>query len=184
VQCCVSLALAPFFHQYQVLGVTAGAEPSEIKRVFRELSRKYHPDVNRALVEEDVYLRITAAYNILSHPEHCAAYDTKRLFQTRPGSSVKQLTNTFENELQRQWTTPVNGHMCNVFFSCEPGSVAPPPKTGKMMAKTRTVGLAGDEQAPQDTEEMSDSFGDIGHVLTPPSTFAEINSFLSQAKRA
>jgi len=39
-QRCVSLALAPFFDLYQVLGVTAGAEPSEIKRVFRELSRK------------------------------------------------------------------------------------------------------------------------------------------------
>ena len=39
-QRCVSLALAPFFDHYQVLGVTAGAEPSEIKRVFRELSRK------------------------------------------------------------------------------------------------------------------------------------------------
>ena len=173
-----------FVDHYQVLGVTAGAEPSEIKRVFRELSRKYHPDVNRALVEEDVYLRITAAYNILSHPERRAAYDTKHLFQTRPGSSLKKLATTFENELEKQWTTPVNGHVCSVFCTCDPGPVAPHLKRGKMKAKTRTVGRAGDAQAPQDTEEMGDSFGDVGRVLTPPSTFAELNSFLSQAKRA
>jgi len=53
-----------------------------------------------------------------------------------------------------------------------------------MKTKTRTVGRAGDAQAPQDTEEMGDSFGDVGCDLTPPSTFAELNSFLSQAKRA
>ena len=127
-----------------------------------------------------MYRRITAAYNILSHTEHCAAYDTKRLFQTRPGSSVKKFTNTYSNELQKQWTTPFNGHVYNIFCSCEPGSVAPPQKRGKMKAKTRTVGRAGDGQAPQDIREMDDSFGDIGHVLTPPSKFAEFNSFLSQ----
>jgi curved DNA-binding protein CbpA len=61
---------------YQVLGVTAGATPEEIKKRFRELARKYHPDVNRDKTgSHQAFVRITEAYQVLSDPLRRADYD-------------------------------------------------------------------------------------------------------------
>lgn len=61
---------------YQVLGVASDASPDQIKRRFRELARRHHPDMNLDQPQShEVFLRINEAYEVLSTPSRRAAYD-------------------------------------------------------------------------------------------------------------
>jgi curved DNA-binding protein len=60
---------------YQTLGVSRSADPKEIHRAYRELARKYHPDVNKDPGAEDQFKRISEAHEVLSDPETRAQYD-------------------------------------------------------------------------------------------------------------
>ncbi|MBN2470727.1 MAG: molecular chaperone DnaJ [Anaerolineae bacterium] len=60
---------------YDVLGVQRGAEPQEIKKAFRRLAQKFHPDVNREPDAEERFKEINDAYQILSDPDKRARYD-------------------------------------------------------------------------------------------------------------
>jgi molecular chaperone DnaJ len=60
---------------YEVLGVARGASGEEIKSAFRQMARKYHPDVNRATDAEERFKEINEAYAVLSDGEERAAYD-------------------------------------------------------------------------------------------------------------
>ncbi len=60
---------------YQILGVSRDASKEEIKRAYRRLARKYHPDVNKESGAEEKFKEINRAYEILSEPETKARYD-------------------------------------------------------------------------------------------------------------
>ncbi|MEM0979255.1 MAG: molecular chaperone DnaJ [Cyanobacteria bacterium P01_H01_bin.58] len=60
---------------YEVLGIARSAEPEEIKRAYRRLARKYHPDVNKEEGAEEVFKEINRAYEILSEPDMRSRYD-------------------------------------------------------------------------------------------------------------
>ncbi len=60
---------------YEILGVDRGAPHEEIKKAFRQLARKYHPDVNRESGAEEKFKDINEAFQILSDPEKRAQYD-------------------------------------------------------------------------------------------------------------
>ena len=60
---------------YEVLGVSRGADQDEVKRAYRRLARKYHPDVNKDAGAEDKFKEINRAYEVLSEPEIRARYD-------------------------------------------------------------------------------------------------------------
>ena len=60
---------------YEVLGVARGASPEDIKRAYRRLARKYHPDVNKEAGAEETFKEINRAYEILSEPDVRARYD-------------------------------------------------------------------------------------------------------------
>ncbi len=63
---------------YEVLGVPPTATDEQIRRRFRELARKYHPDVNRSPDAEHRFKEITEAYRVLSSPSLRADYDLMR----------------------------------------------------------------------------------------------------------
>lgn len=63
---------------YEVLGVSPTATDEQIRRRFRELARKYHPDVNRSPDAEHRFKQITEAYRVLSTPSLRADYDLMR----------------------------------------------------------------------------------------------------------
>ncbi|MEQ8542191.1 MAG: molecular chaperone DnaJ [Coleofasciculus sp. D1-CHI-01] len=60
---------------YETLGVSRDADKEEIKRAYRRLARKYHPDVNKEQGAEERFKEINRAYEILSEPEMKARYD-------------------------------------------------------------------------------------------------------------
>ena len=61
---------------YEILDVTRDASQDEIKRAYRRLAKKYHPDLNPDDPDaEQKFKEATAAYEILSNPEMRSRYD-------------------------------------------------------------------------------------------------------------
>ncbi|WP_072621793.1 molecular chaperone DnaJ [Spirulina major] len=60
---------------YQTLGISRDANQDEIKRAYRRLARKYHPDVNKEPGAEDKFKEVNRAHEVLSDPEIRARYD-------------------------------------------------------------------------------------------------------------
>ncbi len=60
---------------YSVLGVKRDASDDEIRKVYRGLARKFHPDVNKEPDSEERFKAISEAYDVLSDSKKRAAYD-------------------------------------------------------------------------------------------------------------
>ncbi len=64
-----------FKDYYQTLGVDRTASQDDIKRAYRKLARKYHPDVSKEQDAEARFKEVGEAYEVLQDPEKRAAYD-------------------------------------------------------------------------------------------------------------
>jgi curved DNA-binding protein len=60
---------------YKVLGLERNATQDEVKRTYRKLARKFHPDINKDPTAEAQFKEIGDAYEVLGHAEKRAAYD-------------------------------------------------------------------------------------------------------------
>ena len=60
---------------YETLEITQGASADEIKKAYRKLARKYHPDINKTPEAEEKFKEINGAYEILSDEEKRKKYD-------------------------------------------------------------------------------------------------------------
>ena len=64
-----------FRDYYKIMGVARDASQDEIKRAYRKLARKYHPDVSKESDAESRFKEVGEAYAVLQDPEKRAAYD-------------------------------------------------------------------------------------------------------------
>ncbi len=71
---------------YEVLGVPMGATAEQIRKRYRELVRRYHPDVNPSPEAKERFLQIQEAYQVLSDPERRRHYDALLRLGGRPTS--------------------------------------------------------------------------------------------------
>src|SRR4051812_50205385 len=60
---------------YKVLGVDKKATQDDIKKAYRKLARKYHPDTNKEAGAEERFKEISEAYDALGDPEKRKKYD-------------------------------------------------------------------------------------------------------------
>lgn len=60
---------------YKILGVARSASQDDIKRAYRKLARKYHPDVSKEANAEEHFKAVHEAYEVLKDPQKRAAYD-------------------------------------------------------------------------------------------------------------
>lgn len=69
-----------FKDYYATLGVKEDASPDEIKKAYRKLARKYHPDISKEDKAEDKFKDVGEAYEVLKDPEKREEYDQLRKY--------------------------------------------------------------------------------------------------------
>lgn len=92
---------------YKVLGVPKTATQDEIKKAYRELALKYHPDRNQGNIEAENKLKeINAAYTVLSDPQQRSSYDAS---QSNPFSNYQNNTQNDYGHSQGNYYDPFGG---------------------------------------------------------------------------
>lgn len=65
----------PEMDPYKILGLTRSASQAEIKKVYKRLAKEWHPDKNKSPGAEDMFIKITKSYEILSNEDKRTNYD-------------------------------------------------------------------------------------------------------------
>jgi curved DNA-binding protein CbpA len=83
----------PLPDHYQILGLTPDATVEEIHRRFRELARRWHPDIRKTPEATERFQEINEAHRILSDPVCRAQYDSERILQNARNARLSASSN-------------------------------------------------------------------------------------------
>ncbi len=142
---------------YKILGVNKQSTPAEIKKAYRKLALKYHPDKNKGdKAAEAKFKEISESYAVLSDPEKKQQYDLYGSNDFRQRYSQEDIFRGFDiNDILRQFgggqstnfrTHSGGGNPFGSFFSqaqggCGGGGCGPAPVKGQDMTYQITVSL-------------------------------------------
>jgi curved DNA-binding protein len=79
---------------YKILGVERGASDEEVKKAYRKLARKYHPDVSKETNAKEKFQEVSEAYETLKDKDKRAGYDS--LGSHRPGQDFRPPPDWFD----------------------------------------------------------------------------------------
>jgi molecular chaperone DnaJ len=83
---------------YEILGVKKDASQDDLKKAFRHLARKYHPDLNKGSKEaEEKFKEVNEAYQVLSDPQKKAQYDQVGHADFKPGEYTQAKTPSYDD---------------------------------------------------------------------------------------
>ena len=85
---------------YRILGIGRDADQATIRKAFKKLARKYHPDLNKDPKAADRFKEINTAYEVLGDEARRNAYDTFGEASLKPG---------FDSRQARQWREAAGG---------------------------------------------------------------------------
>ena len=154
-----------FKDYYQVMGVKKDATQDEIKRAYRKLARKFHPDVSKEANAEAKFKELGEAYEVLKDPEKRAAYDqlgsqyaAGQDFRPPPGWDAG-----FEFRDAGGEEHDLGGF--SDFFESLFGGAARRPQTGGAR-RTREFRMRGEDHHAKIMVELEDSYGGASRAIT------------------
>jgi len=83
---------------YTILGLSSAATREEIRRAYRVLARRYHPDVNPGHKTAERFREISTAYEVLSDPEKRKQYDSERDLDETFASAFDRAHQAYRNQ--------------------------------------------------------------------------------------
>jgi len=89
---------------YKILGVAPIASPDDIRKAYRMLSKKYHPDLNPHLktIAEDRMKELVGAYNALNNAERRRNYDKQPQFSIRKQHKSKRMRRSAKPQFKKE----------------------------------------------------------------------------------
>lgn len=102
---------------YEVLGIDKNADEATIKKAYRKLAKKYHPDMNKGNPNaEKIFQEVTEAYEVLGDPKKRKLYDEYGPISLEAGFDPEKMK-------QAQYGNPFgNGGFYQSYSSGEPGN--------------------------------------------------------------
>nr|WP_321353304.1 molecular chaperone DnaJ [uncultured Methanoregula sp.] len=83
---------------YEILGVKRDASPDDLKKAFRHLARKYHPDLNKGSKDaEEKFKEVNEAYQVLSDPQKRSQYDQVGHAEFSPNDAAGYRTPSYDD---------------------------------------------------------------------------------------
>lgn len=140
---------------YKIMGVARDVGQDELKRVYRRLARKFHPDVSKEKDAEARFKEVQEAYEVLKDPEKRAAYDQLGS-NWRQGQDFRPPPDWAQNHEFSTAFGDQEGGFSDFFSSLFGGAArgGPRPRGGG----GRGFAMAGDDQVATIEIELEDSF--------------------------
>ena len=102
--CTIDSHIMEYKDYYQIMGLSRDANPEDIKRAYRKLARKYHPDVSKEANAEDKFKELGEAYEVLKDPAKRSQYDQYKQYWKEQGQGYnpQDRARAYQGQQQQQ----------------------------------------------------------------------------------